>query len=142
MDWYASYWNHRTHVGWTGELHPGWNAVSIYQAQGADTFVGFLEQVVAEGVPFISQHADLFKKMDRVGRFEDLRNELCAILTAAGEDVDCALVQTVPPQNVIPYPGKGWIDVPRSLYSAMVNLEAWSFEFFGYAEESRRFNLI
>lgn len=141
MDWYASYWNHRNHVGWKGELHPGWNAVSIYQAKGADTFEGFLQQVLDEGVPFISQHRALFTQMDRVGRFDDLRAELCRIFRAAGEAVDCELIERLAAQNVIPYPKQGAFSVPKALYDRVVALESWAFDFFGYPDLSARFRL-
>jgi hypothetical protein len=141
MDWYASYWNHRNHVGWEGELHPGWNAVRIYQAKGADTFDGFLEQVLQEGVPFISQHRALFEQMDRVGRFEDLREELCRIFTQAGEAVACGLIRELAPQNVLPYPEGGRPRVSRERYQRMVELESWAFAFFGYPERSERYEL-
>ena len=141
MEWYASYWNHRNHVGWEGALHPGWNAVQIYQARGADTFTGFLEQVLAEGVPFISQHRPLFEQMDRVGRFEDLREELCRIFAQAGEAIDCGLIRTLTAQNVIPYREGARFQVPRALYARMVELEAWAFERLGYPAASPRFEL-
>jgi hypothetical protein len=142
MEWYASYWNHRNHVGWNGDLHPGWNAVQIYQSKGADSFEGFLEQVLREGVPFISQHRELFEQMDRVGRFEDLRNELCRIFAQAGEAVGCRLIQNLPPKNVIPYPEAGAPRVARELYMRMVDLESWAFEYFGYPPVSERYDLI
>jgi len=141
MDWYASYWNHRHYVGWEGELHPGWNAVRIYQAEGADTFPEFLEQVLETGVPFISQHRDLFLQMDTIGRFEDLRNELCRIFDTAGEAVNSALVQGLAAQNVIPYRQSGRISLPKTLYNRMVELEGWAFEFFAYPRSSKKFEL-
>lgn len=141
MEWYASYWNHRHHVGWKGELHPGWNAVHIYQAQGADTFAGFLGQVLATGTPFISQHRELFLQMDAIGRFEDLRNELCRIFDMAGETVDSALVHGLAAQNVIPYRQSGQLSLPKALYDRMVDLEGWAFDFFGYPKISERFEL-
>jgi hypothetical protein len=141
LEWYTSYWNHRTTVGWEGELHPGWNAVNIYQARKADDFTGFIEQVLDEGVPFISQHRQLFERMDAIGHLERLKDDLCRIFAQANEDISCELVRSTPGQNQIPYRDGQRFRLPRELYDRMLELESWAFQFFGYAPESRRFEL-
>lgn len=142
MDWYTSYWNHRIHQGWEGDIHPGWNAIDIYQVKGADDFTGFLEQVLDEGVPFISQHRAIFEQMDFIGRFENLRKELCWIFDQTGDKIPCDLITRLASQNVIPYAAGKEFKVPVSLYRQMLELEQWAFEFFDYEEVSDRFYLI
>ena len=142
MEWYTSYWNHRIQRGWEGELHVGWNAIDIYQAKGANDFPGFLEQVLDEGVPFISQHRDLFEQMDFIGRFENLREELCWIFKRTGDKIPCDLIRRMASQNVIPYSGSKEFKVPASLYRQMLELENWAFDFFEYPEVSDRFYLF
>lgn len=142
MDWYTSYWNHRIHVGWEGPLHPGWNAVGIYQSKGADTFTGFLQQVIDEGVPFISQHSALFEKMDEVGRLEHLREDLIRIFSRSGDPVSPDLIRAIPVQNKIEYKDGELFRVPASLYRKMIELEAWAMQFFHYTETSPRFRLV
>jgi len=142
LDWYTSYWNHRNHQGWEGELHVGWNAINIYQVRGASDFSGFLQQVLDEGIPLISQNRPLFEQMDFIGRFENLRDELCRIFEQAGENISCELIKKLASQNVIPYASGKQFEVPVSLYRQMIELEKWAFDYFDYPEVSDRFYLV
>ena len=100
LDWWRSYWGYRMRDGWTDD--------PLDSATASDDFDEFARAVV-ERFPgyasalFTHYLAAPRRRTDFVGRFENLVDDACSMLRAAGERFDERRLREHPPENVNDY---------------------------------------
>ncbi|MGA9285448.1 MAG: hypothetical protein WBV85_08395 [Solirubrobacteraceae bacterium] len=95
--WWRSYWGHRMRTGWRSD-----NGLDV--AAASNDFNEFIVGVLEYREGYVSELVSQFvgtpvQKVDFVGRFEHLIDDLCTALRLGGESFSEAAIRAYPPQN-------------------------------------------
>lgn len=126
--WFPSYWRFQTKQNWV-------EPTELDRLCQAETFDEFMRNVFDRCPGIYSQWIQIAvgepRRINCVGRYENLADDLVAALRCAGEEFDEAVIRSHPPENV------GDKSLPAELTdefkAAILRTEFYVFDRFGYA---------
>jgi hypothetical protein len=101
LDWWRSYWGHRMRTGWRAD-----NGIDL--ATRSEDFDDFIGRVLEHCLGYVDELVERFvgapeAKVDFVGRFESLEDDLCMALRLGDEPFSEQALRAYPRQNASEY---------------------------------------
>lgn len=139
--YYESFWKFKRQAGWRDWGQPlrgarNWHPHAEFNGISDDDFNRWMEKVIERRPGYVTRLYQWYCQdgMDRIGRLENIAEDLSDVLGVLGYEFDAEAIRRVAPENVSDQPRRA-IEWDEAIKDEIYKLDYWAFSRFGYPRE-------